>query len=254
MDNQNQKVSFKLDQAHFDGPLDLLLFLIQKSEINIYDIPIAQITDQFLDYMKNELVTDVDQMSDFYKMAADLLYIKSRMMLPSKFEFDEEYEDPRQELVQKLLDYQKFKRYSQLLFAADRQENLLINRDKIQFLLPFSDEELWEHVGVQELFSTFCTLMNNKIDEVTERVFNAYEEVTINEKKALMLELLEKHHEINFLEVVFKKHSNEHIVTAFLAILDSAREDMITLRQETHYGDIFISKKEQIEDQEDFDA
>ena len=92
--------SRKFRLGEFEGPLDLLLFLIKKNEINIYDIPIAEVTEQFLEYLDYAVTTDLDSLTEFYSMAADLLYIKSRMLLPVETVFDdEELEDPRQELV-----------------------------------------------------------------------------------------------------------------------------------------------------------
>ena len=108
--DEEEKQVFRTQE--FEGPLDLLLYQIQKSEINIYNIPIAEITQQFLDYIDQHKDSGLRNLADFYKMAADLLYIKSRMLLPHDVEFDEEYEDPRKELVERLLEYQKFKRYT----------------------------------------------------------------------------------------------------------------------------------------------
>ena len=103
--------NFSLDE--FDGPLDVLLFLIKKNEVNIYDIPIGQITEQFLEYLDFAVTTDLENLTDFYSMASDLIYIKSRMLLPVEISFgEEELEDPRQELVEKLIEYQKFKKLS----------------------------------------------------------------------------------------------------------------------------------------------
>ena len=99
-------VEFKT--AKFEGPLDLLLALIQKAEVNIYDIPISEITDQFLDYLHHAKEIGLGDLSEFYKMAAELIWIKSQMMLPVEVEFGEEYVDPREELVERLLEYSKF--------------------------------------------------------------------------------------------------------------------------------------------------
>ncbi|NLY07783.1 MAG: segregation/condensation protein A [Spirochaetales bacterium] len=234
------KISYKTKS--FEGPLDLLLFLIQKSEVNIYDIPISEITDQFLDYLKSDEVTSLGDLSDFYKMAADLIWIKSRMMLPVEVEFDEEYEDPRKELVQRLLDYQKFKKYSQLLFDSERKTDFLIERKKVQFLLPFSDDELWTDIGIGDLLSTYVDLMS-KVDEFSQKVFNVYEEVSINDKIALINELLNKQEVVHFLDVVVKRHSPDHIISAFLAVLDSVKDEIILIRQDVSFGDIEITRR-----------
>ena len=113
-ENTEQNViKFKVGQ--FEEPLDLLLYLIKKNEINIYDIPIAEITEQYLDYLDYAVSIDLDNLTDFYSLAADLLHIKSRMLLPVEVSFDDEdLNDPRQELVDKLIEYQKFKKISPL--------------------------------------------------------------------------------------------------------------------------------------------
>ena len=100
--------SFRVNE--FEGPLDLLLFLIRKNDVNIYDIPIAGITEQYLEYLRFDTELDLEDLTEFHSLAATLLYIKSRMLLPVELEMDDEGEDPRQELVEKLIEYQKFKK------------------------------------------------------------------------------------------------------------------------------------------------
>ncbi|MEE8440080.1 MAG: segregation/condensation protein A, partial [Spirochaetia bacterium] len=104
----------------FDGPLDLLLFLIRRSEINIYDIPVHQITEQYIEYLEYATRVDLENITEFYAMATTLLLLKSRMLLPVELGDDDEFEDPRQELVEKLIEYQKFKRLSELMTERER--------------------------------------------------------------------------------------------------------------------------------------
>ena len=132
----DSKQKFRLGQ--FEGPLDLLLFLIKKNEINIYDIPIAEVTEQFLEYLDYAVKTDLDGLTEFYSMAADLLYIKSRMLLPVETVLDDsELEDPRQELVDKLIEYQKYKKLSVLMEEREDDNEWSVERKKIQRVLPF---------------------------------------------------------------------------------------------------------------------
>lgn len=237
--------------AAFEGPLDLLLFLIQKSEINIYDIPISNITEQFLAYLHSSEASQLNlgDLSDFYKMAADLLYIKSRMLLPVEVDFDEEYEDPRQELVNRLLDYQKFKQYTKLLEEGAADDQIYIERKPTDFMIPFDDQELFEGVDLDLLRSVFSNIISNK--NIT-KVFNVFEEVTVNEKLTLMMELFEKKTEINFLEVIVHPDRPMHVICAFMAILEGCKFRMITIRQEKQFGPILIRKRkeETISDEE----
>jgi segregation and condensation protein A len=226
--------NFKLKE--FEGPLDLLLFLIKKNEINIYDIPVAQITEQYLQYLSDAEDLDLDDITEFHALAANLLYIKSRMLLPVELELDEE-EDPRQELVEKLIEYQKFKKLSELMEEKEREAEWFIERKKLQRTLPFAEEELWEKMDIWDLLRTFSTLMSNLSQE---RIIDLYEEVSVNEKIALLTELLETKGECHFTDLVLRKGSVIDIVCAFLAILEAVKMRMIVIFQNHIFGDILI--------------
>ena len=240
-------LSYTLDQ--FEGPLDLLLFLIQKAQINIYDIPISQITDQFIGYLDVAAKPDLDDLTDFYLMAAHLLLIKSRMLLPrsSILDDDELLDDPRSELVERLLEYQKYKRYSALLADSSRQSELFIQRKKAQFMLPFDDSDLWNEISVWDLLKTFTSLLRSI---TTEQVFNVYEEVTTKQKITLMYELFEEKEELSFLDIAGNPESRLDVICAFLAILEAVKFHMVIIVQHQLFGDILIRKREdfQIED------
>ena len=125
--------TFKIND--FEGPLDLLLFLIKKNEVNIYDIPIAHITEQYLEYLDYTVSSDLASLTDFYAMAASLLYIKSRMLLPVEIAADdEEIDDPRQELVDKLIEYQKFKKLSELMEEKENEAEWVFERKRNNFV------------------------------------------------------------------------------------------------------------------------
>ncbi len=233
----------------FEGPLDVLLYLIQKSEVNIYDIPISEITEQYLAYLKGAKDLDLGNLTLFYKMAADLLYIKSRMLLPVDLEFDEEYEDPRQELVERLLEYQKFRKYTELLTNTGGSSEMFIMRKDSQFRLPFGDEEIFVGVTLQDLLATFTKMMTSI---TPSKVFNVYESVTVNEKIALMHELFETKPYITLEEVIVHLDQILHIVCAFMAILDACKFHLIKLEQSESYSQILIRKRTDV-GQESFD-
>ncbi len=241
------KQVFKTEE--FEGPLDLLLYQIQKAEINIYNIPISEITEQFIEYI-NTHKTTLRNLADFYKMAADLLYIKSRMLLPVEVEFDEEYEDPRRELVDRLLDYQKFKKYTDLLMGVTTSDSFYIPRRENLFALPFEDKDLFKDVTIQTLLETYSKLVKQI---APNKLFNVYEEVTVKEKIALMGELLEKSNEIKLSELI-KDFSNPlHIICSFMAILESCKFSMILIRQDEEFGEIYITKRPLDFDERDAD-
>jgi segregation and condensation protein A len=227
--------SFRLKE--FEGPLDLLLFLIKKNEVNIYDIPVAQITEQYLEYLVYATEIDLDDLTDFHAMAATLLYIKSRMLLPVEMELDDDIEDPRRELVEKLIEYQKFKKLSELMEDKEREGEWVIERKKIQRALPFADDGLWEKVDVWDLLKTFSSLMTSL---TSERIIDLYEEVSINEKITLLSELLETKREFAFTDLVVRNGSVMDIVCAFLAVLEAVKFRMISIFQNRMFGDIMI--------------
>ncbi len=222
----------------FEGPLDLLLYQIQKAEINIYNIPIAEITQQFLEYIV-EHKADLKNLADFYRMAADLLYIKSRMLLPIETTMDEEYEDPRKELVDRLIEYQKFKKYTELLTGAAVSDNFHIPRKENFFMLPFQDEDLFKDVSLADLMNTFRNLWEKRTPPA--KVFNVFREVTVNEKKTLILELLEDNDQITISQVIVHPEQPLHIICSFMAILEMAAKDRnILFQQPVPYGEIYI--------------
>lgn len=224
----------------FEGPLDLLLFLIKKSEINIYDIPIAEITEQYLAYLAYQTAMDLDNLSEFHLMAANLLYIKSRMLLPVEIDFDEDFEDPRKDLVEKLIEYQKFKKYTDLMEEKEKESEWNIVRSKQQRTLPFPDnDDLWEQIDVWDLVQTFSKIVSSLS---SERIIDLYEEVTIHEKLTLIREYLDTRDEFTFTDLVSKSGSIMEIVCSFFAVLEAVKSRMIVLLQNKLFGDIRIRK------------
>jgi segregation and condensation protein A len=207
----------------FDGPLDLLLYLIKKSEVNIYDIPIAQITEQYLAYLGYAAKADLDTMTEFYLMASTLLYIKSRMLLPG-------------ELVEKLIEYQKFRKLSDLMADREGEVEWIIERTQSQRILPFADEGIWDQVSVWDLLQTFSSLISTLS---SERIIDLYEEVSVNEKITLVAELLEAKGEFLFSDLVRKRTILE-VVCSFFAVLELVKERRITVYQNRLFGDIRI--------------
>ena len=227
--------SFKLNQ--FEGPLDLLLYLIRKNEINIYDIPVARITEQYLDYLRCAETLDLEEVTEFHAEAATLLYIKSRTLLPVEMDDNGDIIDPRQELVERLIEYQQFKKLSELMEEKEKEAEWVIERRKLQRALPFPDNDLWEKVDIWDLFKTFSALMRHLPGE---RIMDLYEEVTTNEKIALLTELLENQGECAFTDLIVRSNSVMDIVCAFLAVLEAVKARMIMIFQNRMFGDILI--------------
>lgn len=230
---EEQGQRFRVDR--FEGPLDLLLFLIRRSEIDIHDIPIAEITRQYLEYLEWAASIDLDNITDFYLMASTLLYIKSRMLLPGEEVGDDE-EDPRQELVEKLIEYQRFKKLSHLMDEKQRESEWVIERKKKQPVLPFDeDDDLWVRIDVWDLLKSFSGIMESLSDE---RIFDLYEEVSVNEKLSLIEEYLETRGEFLFTDLIQRRESVMDVVCAFLAVLEAVKARRIRLFQNRMFGDI----------------
>jgi len=229
MEQQN----FKLNE--FEGPLDLLLYMIRKNEVNIYDIPIAQITEQYIEYLREVEIMDLENLTEFHAMAAALLYIKSRTLLPVEME-DDYAEDPRAELVDRLIEYQKYKKLSELMEEKEKENEWFIERKRLQQNLPFTDDNLWEKVDIWDLVKSFSSMTVNMS---AERIIDLFEEVTVNEKTTLLAEFLENRGECRFTELI--THSGAlDVVCAFLAVLEAAKMRMIVIFQNRLFGDILI--------------
>lgn len=241
--NEQKEVKNDFSLPAFEGPLELLLHLINKNEVNIYDIPISEITEQFLEYLDYVISPDLDNLVDFYAMAADLIYIKSRMLLPINEDDIEgdEVEDPRAELVEKLIEYQKYKKLTTLMEEKEEETEWFFERKKMQVSLPFDDGDMWERVNTWDLLKTFSNLISsyNK-----ERILTFYEEVSVNEKITLMNEFLEEKGECMFTDLIVRKGNLLDIVCAFMALLEAVKFKIASIWQNRMFGDIKIKKWE----------
>jgi len=229
----NQHHNFKLDE--FEGPLDLLWYMIRKNEVSIFDIPIAQITQQYIEYLSGVDTMDLESLTDFHSMAATLLLIKSRTLLP--VEMEEDYaEDPRAELVERLIEYQKYKKLTELMEEKEKENEWVIERRRLQQNLPFTDDDIWEKVDIWDLVKTFSSMTVNMS---SERIIDLFEEVSVNEKTTLLAEFLENKGECRFTELITHPGSLE-VVCAFLAVLEAVKMRLIVIFQNRLFGDILI--------------
>lgn len=249
-----EKQKRKYKAGEFEGPLDLLWTLIRESKVNIYDIPIAQITEQYLEYLDYATQTDLGDLSEFYNWAAKLLLIKSRMLLPIEVTYEDDEEDPRQELVDKLIEYQKFKKLTALMQEQEDLSEWNFERKKIQRVLPFDQSDIyWEQIDTWDLLvqmqRLFRTMMSQYSDE---KILDMYEEISVNEKITLMNEKLEEKGECLFSELITRNGNEMDIICAFMAILEAVKFKMITIYQNRLFGDIKICKRS--EETVDFSA
>ena len=212
-------ISVKLEA--FEGPLDLLLHLIEKNKIDIYDIPIVEITAQYLDYIRQMQREDMNVMSEFLVMAATLIDIKCKMLLPKEVNEDGEEEDPRAELVQKLLEYKMYKYMSFEL--RDRQVDAARNMYREQ-RLPKEVEAYRQPDPVRSQYG------NIEKDEVDMDIKMLYVEAYAREHKTF-----------SFRKLLEKQNSKMEVIVTFLIILELMKTGKINISQENIFDDIMIT-------------
>jgi segregation and condensation protein A len=226
--------------SDFEGPLDLLLYLIKKNEMNIYDIHLSSITEQFLECLNSDPSANLDEVSEFYQMAATLLYIKSRSLLPHSDDDLEEIDDPRRTLIDQLIEYHRFKKLSELMEQREMEVEWFVERSASQRPLPFADspdDDPWIPADSWDLLRTFASMIRHFN---SERIIDLYEEVSINEKIVLINELLARKGRFRFDDLIAKHASALDLACAFLAVLDSTKNRIIRIRQHRLFGDILI--------------
>jgi len=228
--------------ADFEGPLDLLLHLIRKEQVDIYDIPIALITTRYLEYIELMQDLNINLAGEFLEMAATLIYIKSRMLLPPEPgpEGDEAVvEDPRQELVERLLEYEQFKNAAQVLYTREQIETGVMTADRIREVVPPEEELL--SVSLFDLIAAY----KNVLRQLDERAILEMERenVTVAEKIAQVREMLEQKKKLRFTDLVRLSPARTHVVVLMLALLELARMRDVRLRQDGLFSEIWIIRK-----------
>ena len=241
----------------FEGPLDLLLHLIEKNQLNIYDIPIFEVTKQYLEYLRQMNEMNMEIASEFIVMAATLISIKARMLLPAAQKKEDEEEDPREALIARLLEYKKYKQAAAFLRENQTGDSELIlyrKPEDIQGERPVPTlEELLDGVTLQELYSIYTKLMRGKRDSVdTVRAqFNSVEkdEYTIEEKIESLMKTMELLEEVSFYSLREKSRSKVETITYFMAMLELSRMNRVVLRQDGIFSDIImVMRREEVED------
>lgn len=243
----------------FEGPLDLLLHLIEKNKVNIYDIPIVTITEQYLDYVNHMEEEDLDVMSEFLVMAATLIRIKSKMLLPKVTEEDEEEEDPREELVRRLLEYKMYK------YAASELKDLEFDGAKAFYKKESIPAEVKNFKPVvdpvaliseydmnleklNEIFKSVMRKQVEKVDPIRSKFKNIErEEISLEAKMVEVREQVRGLAGINFRTLLEMQASRSNIIVTFLAILELMKIGAIQIRQEEIFGEIIIDSRDDID-------
>ena len=237
----------------FEGPLDLLLHLIDKNKVNIYDIPIVEITNQYMEYIAEMKRRDLNVLSEFLVMAATLIDIKSKMLLPADPDQEEEAEDPRNELVQQLLEYKMYKCMAYEL--KDRQidasrtlfKEPTIPQEVLAFEEPVNVEELVSDITLSKLNEIFQNIMKkqtDKIDPIRSKFGKIEkEEVSLEDKILYLTDYAFSHKNFSFRGLLEAQTSKVNVIVTFLAILELMKTGKILISQEHTFDDIKIESK-----------
>ena len=249
------EIAYKLNV--FEGPLDLLLHLIEKNKVDIYDIPIVTITEQYLAYVSEMQEQDMDVMSEFLVMAGTLLQIKSKMLLPREESEEEEEEDPRAELVRRLLEYKMYK-YAALELKdmeLDASHNLYkkptIPKEVEEYREEVDPAELVDGLTLSKLNDIFRSIMRKQVDKIDpiRSKFGTIEkeEINIEDRMVQIREEVRGLKGINFRTLLETQPTRMNIIITFMSILELMKVGAITIRQEETFGEIVIDSLDEIE-------
>ena len=243
-------MSYKLRLDVFEGPLDLLLYLIKKNDVDIKDIPIVEVTEQYMEYIDMMKLLDLDIVGDFLVMAATLIQIKSKMLLPPEpVEEDEDEIDPRDELARRLLEYKRFKEIAQTLEDHEIQRKdyfpRILEEESLKQLKSDSKEVIFE-ANLFDLINAFSEALKRTPEEIIHEIVQ--EEFTVEDKiHSIMRELIDTEN-LSLNNVFQKCRTKPEVFVSFIAVLELIRLQEIRVSQKTNFGDIEITRnKEKID-------
>lgn len=232
-------MSYRVRLDVFEGPLDLLLHLVKKNEVDLSDLPVATITDQYIAYLDLLQQLDLDMAGEYLVMAATLLHLKSRLLLPSEEAADEESgEDPRAELARQLLEYQRFKEAADML-----SRNNMLGRD-VFTRMPMRNEANGEQdmvydVSLGDLLDALQEVLKNVEPGVVHQVL--LEQISLRERVCVILDLLRERTQVVFTDLLSADTSRLQILVTFLATLELVRTRMIDVNQDERFGPILLT-------------
>ncbi|NOT24415.1 MAG: segregation/condensation protein A [Nitrospiraceae bacterium] len=240
--NQQIELPYQVRIQNFEGPLDLLLHLIRKSEINIYDIPIHLIAQQYLSYIEAMKDLNLTVAGEFLVMAATLLQIKSKMLLPADETVadEEEGSDPREELVRRLLEYKKFKEAARQLDEHERLWREIYSREQSPTVELESDETLLEDVSLFDLVDVLQGILDRNPGKKLMDIVP--DNLTVRERMSAILEMLEGRESVNFVELFEPSCHRLVVIVTFLALLELMRLRTARIFQAEHFGPILVSR------------
>ncbi len=241
---------YKVELEVFEGPLDLLLYLIKKDEVDIYDIPIEKITNQYMEYLDLMRMLDLNIAGEFIVMAATLMLIKSRMLLPVEERTDveeEEEEDPRWELVRQLVEYKKFKDAASRLQENEMlQENIFGIGGQVLSITPEESSVTLQDVSIFDLIAAFDEVIKNSVTNDIAVIVG--EQVTVADKIDYILTMVKDNDTVTFSSLFKNEETRNGIICTFLALLELTKLRQLDLKQDSTFGEILISAAVDIDD------
>ena len=237
-------MEYTLKTVEFEGPLDLLLHLIKEANINIFEIKISEITDQYLAYITKMEELDLNVDSEYLIMAADLIEMKSRELLPRNEEEEEEEEDPKEALINRLIEYQKYKENTSEFKKLEEERSEFYS--KLPSVLDeFKDDTLKVHedLTLDDIIKAFANLKEKQNLEKPLNTVVTKKEYSVNLRSKEILNKLKTKKQINF-EELFETFTKDYVVVTFLSILDLAKKQNITIKQDRNLGNITLLAKD----------
>ncbi len=241
-------MTYKIKLQLFEGPLDLLLYLVKKDQLNIYDIPIAQVTEQYIQYLELMKSLDLNLAGEFLVMAATLMQIKSKMLLPAQETdvVEEEGEDPRAELVRKLLEYERFKEIARELREREASQKELFRRQKTGLdekdMVADEEKPQYFEASIFDLIDAFSKALKDAPRELFYQVIK--DEFTVAEKTHQLLHLMMLNKTVNVSELFSRAKDKIEVIVIFLSILELIKMKEIVIIQKELFGEIAIVRNE----------
>lgn len=237
-------MDYKVTIDNFDGPLDLLLHLIKQSNIDIFEIKIEDIALQYLNYIKSMEELNLNIASEYLIMAAELIEIKSNVLLPSNKVLDDEYEeDPREKLISKLLEYKKYKEVSNIFKNLEELRKTIYTKEPSDISLYQEDKNNLEtEFTKDDLIAAFSKFLEKKELDKPLNTKITTKEYSVRERSVEILRLVTKNKKVSFDEL-FENFSKQYIVVTFLSILELAKKQLVEIDQENNFSNIFLVKK-----------
>lgn len=239
-------MNYKIKLELFEGPLDLLLYLVKKDHLNIYDIPISKVTEQYLQYINLMQLLDLNIAGEFLVMAATLMQIKSKMLLPAEegVGVEEDKEDPREELVRRLLEYEKFKEIAENLRQKETDQREVFKRPKTEIDKGESlDREMYFEASIFDLISAFSKAIKDIPKDIFYEVVK--DQFTVEQATHEILHLLLVKSEVKLSELFARAKNKMDIIVTFLAVLELIRMKEIVARQNELFEDIEILRNKE---------